>query len=96
MLERRMDTTIGNQSHEMDADTPLFCILERRNDFGILQYRIVAASAVDFHQILIDDTTGTDIEVSDLRVAHLSLGQTHVLTVGAQFGVGYLAVIAEI
>ena len=38
--------------------------------------------------ILIDDTTGTDIEVTDLRVTHLPIGQTNILTVGAQFGVG--------
>ena len=53
----------------------------------ILYYRVVLAGTVDFHQVLIYDASGTDIEVTDLRVTHLSVGQTYVLTAGLQLRV---------
>ena len=52
---------------------------EDRFDLGIVEDRAVFASAVDLHQILIDDTSGTDIEVPYFGVTHLSVGQTDVL-----------------
>ena len=36
---------------------------------------------VDAREVLVDDATGADVEMTDLRVAHLALGQAHV-----QFG----------
>ena len=39
------------------------------------------------HQILIDDASGTDVEVSRLGVAHLSIWQTHGLARSLQLGV---------
>ena len=63
-------------------------MFERCLDLGVLQDRIVAAGAVDLHQILVDHAAGADIEVPDLRIAHLAVGQSDVLAVGAQLGMG--------
>ena len=57
----------------------LFRIRKCLDDFGILQNRVVAAGAGDFH-----DAPGTDIEVTHFGIAHLSLGQADVFAVGAQ------------
>ena len=62
--------------------------LEGRDDLRIYGDRSVAAGAVDLHEVLINDAAGADIEVSHLRIAHLSVGQADVLAVGAQFGMG--------
>ncbi len=88
MLQRRMHAAVGGKAHEMDADAVLAGIVERADDLGILQNRIVAAGAVDFDQILVDDAPGADVEVAHLRIAHLPVGQTDVLAVGAQLRVG--------
>ena len=36
---------------------------------------------------MIDDASGTDIEVSHLRVTHLTVGQSHVFAAGQQLRV---------
>ena len=50
----------------------------------ILNDATVLAGAVNLHQVLIDDASCTDIQVTNLRVTHLSVGQTYVLTAGLQ------------
>ena len=49
------------------------------DDAFVLEDRTVLACAVDLHEVLVDNATGADVEVSHLRVAHLSVGQTYVL-----------------
>ncbi len=88
MLQRRVHAPVGRKTHEVDTDAVLLGVLERADDLGILHDRIVAASAVDLYQILVDDAAGADIEVADLRIAHLAVGQADVLAVGAQLRVG--------
>ena len=63
-------------------------VFERLDDLGIPQDRVVTAGAVDLHEVLIDHAAGADIEVTDLRIAHLTVGQADVLAVGAQLGMG--------
>ncbi len=41
-----------------------------------------------FTKVLVDDAPGADIEVAHLRIAHLAVGQTDVLAVGAQLRMG--------
>ena len=84
MVKRAVYTTIGSQSHEVDIFTIFFGIRESRNDFRILHNAVVGTSSVDFHQILINNTSGTDIEMTYFRVAHLSVGQTYILTTSLQ------------
>ena len=88
VLQRRVHAAVRHETHEMHVHAVLFGVFERGLHLGILHDRVVAAGAVDLHEVLIDDATGADIEVANLRIAHLSVGQTDVLTVGAQFGMG--------
>ena len=88
VLERRVHAAVRHEAHEMHVHAVLFGMFERCLDLGVLQDRIVAAGAVDLHQILVDHAAGADIEVPDLRVAHLAVGQADVLAVGAQLGMG--------
>ena len=88
VLQRRVYAAVRHQPHEVHVHTVLFGVFERCLHLRILHDRVVAAGAVDLHEILINHAAGADIEVSDLRVAHLSFGQADVLAVGAQLGVG--------
>ena len=62
-------------------------IFECALHLGILKNRAVGDGAVDLHEVLIYDTTGTDVEVTDLRVTHLSVGKTDEFAAGLKFGV---------
>ena len=90
VLERRVYAAVRGQAHEVHADALRLGIFESLDDLGIPEDRVVAAGAVDLHEVLVDHTAGADIEVAHLRVAHLSVGQADVLAVGAQFGMGVL------
>ena len=61
-----MYATVGSQSHEMHILSVFLCIRESRNDFRIFQNTIVSARTVDFHQVLINYASCTDIQVSYL------------------------------
>ncbi len=78
VIERTVYTTIGGQPHEMDVFAIFFGIREGRNDFRVLHDAVVGTGTVDLHQILVNDTSGPDIEVSDFRVTHLSVRQPDV------------------
>ena len=79
MLQRAMYTTIGNQAHEVDLLIILFRVAISTFDLRVLHDRILAASDVVLHQILVNDTASTDVQVAHLRVTHLSVRQTNVL-----------------
>ena len=53
----------------------------------VLQDAAVGTGAVDLHQVLVNDASGADIEVSHFGVTHLSVGQTHILTTGLELRV---------
>ena len=55
-------------------------VRESRNDFGVLKDAVVGTCTIDFHQILINHTSGTNVKVTYFGVTHLSVGQTYVLT----------------
>ena len=47
---------------------------------SILAYRAISASTVNLYQILIYNTSGTNVEVTYLRVTHLTIRKTNVFT----------------
>ena len=79
MVEGRMYASIGAQAHDMELLAGSLRSLVCRDDLRITHDGVVADRTVDFHEVLIDDTSGTDIEVSHFGVTHLSVGQTYVL-----------------
>ena len=88
VIEAGMHTAVAGQTHQVQ-----FLIILLGIGVGSLHLRIlhdgaVLASAVNLHKVLIDDASCTDVEVSNLRVTHLSVGQTYVLTAGLELRVG--------
>ena len=73
-----MYAAVAGQAHEVDVLACLLGVLVCADDFRVLQDAAVGTSAVDFHQVLIDDATCTDVEVTHLAIAHLPVGQTDV------------------
>ena len=71
----------------MDVLAIFLCVRESGNNLGILHYAVVGTCTVNLYQILINDTSCTDIQVSYFGVTHLSVGQTNVLTASLQFRV---------
>ena len=82
--KRGMYATVGGESHQMEFFTGSLGIAVGRNDFRVLHDAVVLAGPVYFHEVLIHHSSGTDIEVSHFRVAHLSVGQSHILSRGLQ------------
>ena len=79
-----MYSTVTCQSHQVQTLACLLCITVCRNNFIVLKNAAVLARAVYLHEVLIDDSTSTDIEVTHLRVSHLTIGQTNVFARGIQ------------
>jgi hypothetical protein len=68
-----VDAAIGQQSH--DVQCRAFGLLD-----GLLQYRVLVEAvffdiAVDTADVLLDNPTGADIQVTHFRVAELPLGR---------------------
>lgn len=87
MVEAGVHAAVGGQSHQVKLLAVLLGIVVGLNNAFVLQDTAVFASTVDFHQVLIDDASGTDVEVTHLGVTHLSVGQTHVFTAGLKLRV---------
>ena len=79
MIERRVNTAIARQSHKVQTLAGLLCVTVCRNNFGVIHYRTVLACTVYLYKVLIYNSSGPDIEMSHLRVTHLTVGQTNVL-----------------
>ena len=83
-----MNTAIAGQTHQVNALAVQLSVLVGIHNLRILQDAAVGTGTVNLHQVLIYDTTGTDIQVTYLRVTHLSVGQPHVLAASQQLTVG--------
>ena len=69
-------TAVGNQPEQMKSMTPRSCK-------GFLQYLITCQFTfldrfVNSRQVLINDSTRSQVQVANFRVAHLSFRQTDV------------------
>ena len=79
-----MYATVRAEPHQVQLLVVLLSVGVGSLHLRVLHDGAVLAGAVDLHEVLIDDAAGTDIEMSHLRVAHLTVGQTDVLTAGLQ------------
>ena len=67
----RVHAAVGHEPDQVDALRPA----ERRLQHLVLGQRAVLDRGVDARQVLGDDRAGPQVEVADLGVAHLPLGQ---------------------
>ena len=79
VIQRRMNTTGRSQAHQVEFLTSLLSIAVSVDDLLILQDVTALASLVDLNEVLIYHTTSTDVEVTYLRVTHLTVRKTYVL-----------------
>ena len=80
VFQRRVYTTIRAETHQVQFLIVLLGIGISGLHLRILYDRTILAGTVNLHKVLINDAAGTDIEVSYLRVTHLSVRQTYILT----------------
>ena len=88
VVKRGVYTTVAGETHQVHILTIGLGVFVGRHYLGILQDAPIGTGAVDLHQILINDASGTYVQVSYLRVTHLSVGQTYVLSARKQLAVG--------
>ncbi len=78
VLRARVHAAVGDEADQVDA-------LGARDRLGqALTERAVGDGLVDAHQVLLDDGAGAEVEVADLRVAHLPGRQADGLAAGGQ------------
>ncbi len=88
VLPARVDAAVGDQAEQVQAAA-------RAAPGGVAggEQRLVVEEAavgdrvVDPGQVLLDDRPGAEVEVADLRVAHLALGQADVAPLGGELRV---------
>ena len=78
VVERRVYASVRCQAHEVNILSLFFGVGEGGYYFGVFQYAAVGARTVDFHQVLVDDASGTDVEVAYFGIAHLPVGESDV------------------
>ena len=84
VVQRRVHATCGGQAHQMHFLSRFLRVAVSSNNLRVLEDAVVAAGDVDFHEVLIDHASCADVEVPDLGVAHLSVGQAYALTASQQ------------
>ena len=67
---------VGDKPHHMQLFAVPLGVVHRLDERGIGEKVAVLDRLGDAGEFLIDDPAGTDIEVTDLAVAHLSFGKT--------------------
>src|ERR1051325_116651 len=85
-----VNTSIGNQPDKMKPTSSRSrkCIL---SDSIALQFAR-GNSFVDPSEILVNDSAGTQIQVTDFGIAHLSIGQADISSAGTQLCYRILAI----
>ena len=83
-----VNAAVGQQAHEMHRAAGLFGVFHRLQQGGIFKKAVIPDVLGDAGQFLINNTAGADVGVAHLAVAHLAVGQAHVLAGAIQLGVG--------
>jgi len=74
-----VDAAVGEQSHQVDGPALTHSAVDRLEEHGVRVDGAVGDREIDPREFLIDHAAGSDVEVTDLRVAHLVFRQPHVL-----------------
>ncbi len=87
VVERGVHAAGGCEAHEVHGLSGGGAVLECALHFGVVVDGAALDGFVDFHEVLIYDASGTDVEVTYFRVAHLSVRQTDVFAACLELGV---------
>ena len=83
VIQRGVHVARAGQPEQVQRAAARLGGLNRRDQPLILVERAVGDRLVDAHDVLIDDAARAQVEVSDLAVAHLPVGQPDVVARGA-------------
>ena len=86
VVKAGVHAAIGGQAHEMELLAALLGVCVSLDDALVFQYVAVLTCLVYLDQVLVHHPACANIEVSNLRVAHLSVGQSHVFAAGFKLG----------
>ena len=73
-----MNAAIGHQTHQVKCRAVLFAVFHCTDKSLVFKKVSVLNGLRNSCQFLIHNTAGTDVGVTDLAVAHLTVGQTNV------------------
>ena len=79
MINTGVYASVGRQSHQVKAFACFLSIAICLLDARILHNAVVTACTVNLYQILVYYTPCTNIEVPNLTVTHLTVGQSDIL-----------------
>ena len=85
VLDVTVHTAIGHQSHKMQAGIVSLHILAGGKKSFILKEISILDSLGDLSQVLINDPAGSHIQMSHLRVSHLSFRKSYRHPAGVAF-----------
>lgn len=68
---------MGDQTAQVQPSVAALGSLESVLDGGVVGELAILDDFVDLDNILPDDTAGTDVQVTDFRVAHQAIGQAN-------------------
>ena len=77
MLDVRMYTTVRKKSPQMQVRIILLAVVHSCKQSLILEEIAILDCLCNSGQILINNTAGTDVHMSNLRVSHLSIRKTN-------------------
>lgn len=78
----------AGETHKVQRVSCLLCVGIGIFDFRVVHNGAIGDGAVDFYQILINDASGADVEVTNFAVTHLSVRKSDVFARSLKFGVG--------
>jgi hypothetical protein len=87
-----VNAAIGYETHEVEGFTVFLGVFYGVEACCVFSQVTVSDGYVDLEEFLIDHSAGTDIEVTDLAVSHLTFGQTDVFAESDQFAVRILTI----
>ena len=88
MILMAVHAAVGNQAEEMQALALLAAWAKAFFSTLFLRQRVFLDGLVDAGQVLVNDAAGAEVEVADLAVAHLAVGQADIHAAGADVAHG--------
>jgi hypothetical protein len=76
VVDVRVHTTVRHETQQMKTTVALLCVGEALDNVVDLVELALLDRLVDAHDILPHDSAGTNVQVTDLTVAHQTLGKT--------------------
>jgi len=75
MLVDRVHAAVPDQAHEMDRAPALLRRVARGDEDRVAEEGPISNGVVDAHEVLHHEAPGTQVEMPDFAIAHLSLGE---------------------